>query len=138
VSHVVVLAAIGTGVLLVTGLCSALVNVRLFRSSEAGLAELRVRAFRHVHDLAVLTQNTERRGALVSRVTSDVDTTALFVQWGVIVLRLSVLQLVASTGVMLSLSWQITIVAWACFQPVAHLSWPAQRSVVLRYSGVRE
>jgi len=138
VRHVVVLAAIGTGVLLVAGLCSALVNVRLFRSSEAGLAELRVRAFRHVHDLAVLTQNTERRGALVSRVTSDVDTISLFVQWGGIMLLVSVLQIVVSTAVMLSLSWQLTIVVWACFLPVALLSRPAQRSVARRYTAVRE
>ena len=65
-----------------TALCAYLLNVRLFRTTESGLATLRVRAFRHVHDLSVLTQNAERRGSLVSRVTSDVDTISTFMQWG--------------------------------------------------------
>ena len=47
---------------------SYLTTVRLF-TSERGLATMRIKAFRHVHDLPVLTQSTERRGALVSRVT---------------------------------------------------------------------
>ena len=65
--------AAGIAVLVTAG-CAYLMNVRLFRASESGLATLRTIAFRHVHDLSVLTQNTERRGSLVSRVTSDVDT----------------------------------------------------------------
>ena len=85
-SRVSLLVGAAALVLVLAGLCSALVNVRLFRSTEAGLASLRVRAFCHVHDLSVLTQSTERRGALVSRVTSDVDTISLFVQWGGIML----------------------------------------------------
>src|SRR3712207_9440008 len=48
-------------------------NVRLFRTTETALAGLRARAFRHVHDLSVLHQQGQRRGSLVSRVTSDVD-----------------------------------------------------------------
>ncbi len=138
VRRVATLAAIGAGVLLVSALSSALVNVRLFRSSERGLASLRVRAFRHVHDLAVLTQNTERRGALVSRVTSDVDTISLFVQWGGIMLLVSVLQIGVSTIVMATLSWQLTIVVWVCFVPIALLSRPAQKRVSERYTAVRE
>ena len=50
------------------------------RRGRAG--DLAVKAFRHIHDLSMLTQNTERRGSLVSRVTSDVDTISMFVQFG--------------------------------------------------------
>ena len=42
----------------VTAVSAYFVNIRLFRSSENGLATLRLRAFRHIHDLAMLTQNT--------------------------------------------------------------------------------
>ena len=52
-----------------TALSAYAVNVRLYRASEAGLATLRLKAFRHIHDLSMLTQNTERRGSMVSRVT---------------------------------------------------------------------
>ena len=49
-----------------TACLAYVVNVRLFRASENGLATLRLKAFRHIHDLSMLTQNTERRGSLVS------------------------------------------------------------------------
>ena len=124
--------------LVVAGVCSALVNVRLFRSSEAGLARLRVAAFRHVHDLSALTQGTERRGSLVSRVTSDVDTISLFVQWGGIMLLVSVLQIAAATVLMAIWSWQLTLVVWACFVPLVIVLRPAQRRVGAAYAAVRQ
>lgn len=135
VAGLVIAAAIG---LLGAAVCSAFVNVRLFRSTEAGLASLRVRAFRHVHDLSVLTQNTERRGSLVSRVTSDVDTISLFVQWGGIQLLVSVLQIAVATVLMAAYSWQLTLLVWACFVPLFLALRPAQASVNAAYTRVRE
>ncbi|KSW21567.1 ABC transporter ATP-binding protein [Cellulomonas sp. B6] len=129
------LAAAG---LAVGAACSALVNVRLFRSSESGLLTLRTRAFRHVHDLSVLTQSTERRGSLVSRVTSDVDTISMFVQWGGIMLLVSVLQIVVATVLMAVYSWQLTLLVWACFVPLVLVLPRLQRGVNRRYSEVRE
>jgi ABC-type multidrug transport system fused ATPase/permease subunit len=129
------LAAVG---LAVGAACSALVNVRLFRSSESGLLTLRTRAFRHVHDLSVLTQSTERRGSLVSRVTSDVDTISMFVQWGGIMLLVSVLQIVVATVLMAVYSWQLTLLVWACFVPLVLVLPRLQRGVNRRYSEVRE
>ncbi|WP_024288562.1 ABC transporter ATP-binding protein [Cellulomonas sp. KRMCY2] len=129
------LAALG---LLISGACAALVNVRLFRSSEAGLAQLRVTAFRRVHDLSVLTQGTERRGSLVSRVTSDVDTISLFVQWGGIMLLVSVLQIGVATILMAVYSWQLTLVVWACFIPLILVLRPAQKKVSAAYGLVRQ
>ncbi|MFC0646603.1 ABC transporter ATP-binding protein [Cellulomonas phragmiteti] len=129
------IAAVG---LAVGAACSALVNVRLFRSSEAGLLTLRTRAFRHVHDLSVLTQNTERRGSLVSRVTSDVDTISMFVQWGGIMLLVSVLQILVATTLMAVYSWQLTLLVWACFVPLLVVLPRMQRGVNRRYAAVRE
>ena len=138
VSRVVTLAVLAVLALLVAAACSAVVNVRLFRSSEAGLARLRVTAFRHVHDLSALTQGSERRGSLVSRVTSDVDTISLFVQWGGIMLLVSVLQIVVATGLMLVYSWQLTLVVYACFVPLVLVLRPAQARVSAAYAVVRE
>ncbi|KZM34033.1 lipid A export ATP-binding/permease protein MsbA [Oerskovia enterophila] len=137
-SRVALLVGAAALVLVVAGLCSALVNVRLFRSTEAGLASLRVRAFRHVHDLSVLTQSTERRGALVSRVTSDVDTISLFVQWGGIMLLVSVLQIGAATLLMAFYSWQLTLLVWVCFVPLFLILRPAQGRVNGAYTALRE
>ena len=136
--RVVTLVVAAAFALIAAAVCSAFVNIRLFRSTEAGLATLRVRAFRHVHDLSVLTQGTERRGSLVSRVTSDVDTISLFVQWGGIMLLVSVLQITVATVLMAIYSWQLTLLVWACFIPLVVLLQPAQRRVNGRYTVVRE
>ena len=61
-------------------------HLRLARVSETALSRLRVRAFRHIHDLSMLHQASEQRGVLVARVTSDVDQISRFMQWGGIML----------------------------------------------------
>ena len=136
--RVALLASLATGALVLAALCAALVNVRLFRSAEAGLATLRTKAFRHVHDLSTLTQNTERRGALVSRVTNDVDTVSLFVQWGGIMLLVSALQIVVATGLMLVYSPILTAVVWVAFVPMFLVIRYGQRYVNRAYTLVRE
>lgn len=138
VQRVAVTATVVAVGLLVGGACTALVNVRLFRASEAGLLTLRTRAFRHVHDLSVLTQGTERRGSLVSRVTSDVDTISLFVQWGGIMLLVSVLQVTVATVLMGFYSWTLTLLVWACFVPLMLVLPRLQKRVNRRYTAVRE
>lgn len=121
----------------VTALSSYVLNVRLFRSSEAGLTTLRTTAFRHIHDLSMLTQNTERRGSLVSRVTSDVDTISMFVQWGGIMLLLSLIQLTLATVVMVAFSPVLAVVVWACFVPLFFLIRRFQTLVGKAYTQVR-
>jgi ABC-type multidrug transport system fused ATPase/permease subunit len=73
---------------------------------------------RHVHDLPVLTQDTERRGALVSRVTSDVDQVSLFLQFSGLLVIISTGQLLVATAIMAVYSWQLTLVVWLCFAPL--------------------
>jgi ATP-binding cassette, subfamily B, bacterial len=106
------------GGIVVTGLASYLTTVRLAQNAEGGLATLRIKAFRHVHDLPVLTQNTERRGALVSRVTSDVDSVSQFLQFGGFIFLVSIAQMLLATVVMFVYSWQLALVVLACFVPL--------------------
>src|SRR3954449_3564376 len=113
------LVLICVGVVLVTGLAVYRMNVRLFRTTETALAGLRVRAFRHVHDLSMLHQQAESRGSLVSRVTSDVDQMSVFMQWGGVLGVISVGQLVVVTVVMAVYSWQLTVLVLVCFVPLA-------------------
>ena len=72
-TQVRVAVSIAAVAVVVTGFAAYRMNVRLYRSTETGLAALRTRTFRHVHDLAVLTQSEQRRGGWVARVTTDVD-----------------------------------------------------------------
>src|SRR5689334_9510882 len=112
------MALMATVAMVVTGFSSYLMTVRLFTTAEKGLATLRIKAFRHVHDLPLLTQNTERRGALVSRVTSDVDQVSQFLVFGGVIGIVSIGQVLVATLIMLFYSWQLTIVVWVCFAPL--------------------
>lgn len=124
-------------VLIISSVCSGLANARLFTATETGLAQLRNRAFGHIHSLGVLTQNAERRGALTSRVTSDVDTISFFVQWGGMLLFLSVLQITAATVAMALYSWQLTLLVWAALVPMMLLAPRAQRALTSAYGSAR-
>ncbi|GAA1870545.1 ABC transporter ATP-binding protein [Myceligenerans crystallogenes] len=137
-SQVLALAGYATLALIVAGACASLVSIRMFKATEAGLVTLRTRAFRHVHDLSTLTQNTERRGALVSRVTNDVDTISMFMQFGGIMLVVSLLQIVVATGVMLWYSPILTAAVWLCFVPMFWFMRVGQRKVSAAYTQVRE
>ena len=70
----------------VTAGSTGIMHLRLAKVTETALSGLRVRAFRHIHDLSMLHQASEHRGVLVSRVTSDVDQVSRFMQWGGIML----------------------------------------------------
>jgi ATP-binding cassette subfamily B protein len=114
----VVMGLVAAVAVVMTSVASYLMTSRLFRVSEHGLATLRVKAFRHVHDLPLLTQSSERRGALVSRVTSDVDQVSQFLVFGGLLFVISVGQVLVATIVMLFYSWQLAIVVWVCFAPL--------------------
>ena len=118
VSFMGLMTVLAVVAVVVTGTASYFMTFRLFRSAERGLATLRIKAFRHVHDLPLLTQNTERRGALVSRVTSDVDQVSQFLIFGGVIAIVSVGQILVATVVMAIYSWQLTIVVWVCFLPL--------------------
>ncbi|MCO7218733.1 ABC transporter ATP-binding protein [Klenkia sp. PcliD-1-E] len=132
------LVAVCAVVVLVTAFAVYRMNVRLFRTTETALANLRVRAFRHVHDLSVLHQQGERRGNLVSRVTSDVDQLSVFMQWGGVLGLVSIGQLVVATAVMFFYSWQLTLLVLVCFVPLVYaVKWFAKRLAEV-YGTVRE
>ena len=133
-----VVATIAAVAVLVTALASYKMTYRLFTSAERGLATLRIKAFRHVHDLPLLTQNTERRGALVSRVTSDVDQVSQFLIFGGIISVVSVGQVAIATVVMAIYSWQLTIVVWVCFLPLFLSLRYFQRRLSAAYGVVRQ
>jgi ATP-binding cassette, subfamily B, bacterial len=126
------LALVGTAV------SGYFMHYRLARATETALAALRVRAFRHIHDLSILHQSAERRGALVSRVTSDVDQISQFMQWGGLIFIVSIGQLLVTTAVMTYYSWQLTLVVIFCIAPLAVVLRLIQRRLSVAYDVVRE
>jgi ABC-type multidrug transport system fused ATPase/permease subunit len=137
VSFTVLMGVVAAAAIAVTSLASYFMTSRLFTTSERGLATLRIKAFRHVHDLPLLTQNTERRGALVSRVTSDVDQVSQFLVFGGLFFIISAGQVLIATIVMVIYSWQLAIVVWVAFAPLFLSLRYFQRKLSAAYGVVR-
>lgn len=133
----ITMLVVATAALVLTGVASYFMTARLYRTAERGLATLRVKAFRHVHDLPLLTQNSERRGALVSRVTSDVDQVSQFLIFGGIIAIISIGQIAIATVVMVVYSWQLALVVWICFAPLFLSLRFFQRKLSAAYGVVR-
>jgi ATP-binding cassette, subfamily B, bacterial len=115
-----------------------LMTRRLFTVSETALAGLRTRTFRHIHDLSMLHQQAERRGSLVSRVTSDVDQISQFLAFGGVPLLLALGQLVVSTVVMVVYSWQLALVVLLAFGPSVAVIRFFQKRLAAAFRAVRE
>ncbi|MCI9890035.1 ABC transporter ATP-binding protein [Micrococcales bacterium 31B] len=116
--YIVQATIIAVAVLAATTAAQITTNRRLFRSADTGLAQLRIAAFKRVHELSLLTQNTEQRGSLVSRVTADVDQVANFISMGGLSMMVALLQVFIATLIMLWYSWPLAIVMWCIFLPM--------------------
>jgi len=106
---------IGMGLIavLITAAATGWMHLRLARVSETALSGLRIRAFRHIHDLSMLHQASEQRGVLVARVTSDVDQISRFMQWAGLMLIVNGGQAILALAVMLVLSVPLGLVVIA-------------------------
>jgi len=123
---------------LVTAVASGGMNWRLTAVVESALSDLRVKAFRHIHDLSMLHQQSQQRGVLVSRVTTDIDEISRFMQWAGLNLITSLGQLTVATVVMLAYSWQLALVVLGLFFPFAAFGRVVQRRLTVAYAIVRE
>ena len=134
----VVVACCGVGALII-GLygVSRLTFLRLVRAAEASLMGLRVRAFDHIHRLSMAEHVENRRGALVARVTSDIETMAQFTEWGAVAWIVDTILILATLAVMTAYSWQLTLVAVAVFVPLLPILRSLQRRQLAAYDAVR-
>ena len=94
---------------------------RLGRRSEEALYGLRVRLFEHIHRLSIADHSEERKGALVARVTSDVETLAQFFQWGGLAWLLDGTLMLLVAGVMLAYDWVLAVVAFIVAAPLGYV-----------------
>ncbi len=134
---VATVVTITVAVLCVTTTCSYLMMRRLFTVSETALATVRARTFRHIHDLSMLHQQAERRGALTSRVTSDIDQITQFIQWGGVILLVNAGQILVTTVVMFVYSWPLALVVFAAFVPLTMVIRRYQKRLAAAYGEVR-
>lgn len=135
---ITLIGAVTLAVLAFSTFSGYLMMRRLFRVSETALAAVRVKVFRHIHDLPLPRLQSEQRGALVSRATTDVDQITSFLQWNGVVLIICIGQTIVTTTVMFLYSWQLTLVVLAVFAPVVWLVRTCMRRLAEAYGAVRE
>jgi ATP-binding cassette, subfamily B, bacterial len=104
---VVTAGAVAVLALLVAMLANRFAQLRLVEAAARGLAELRVATFRHVHDLSVLHVQSERRGTLVARVTSDIEAITEFMEWGGVGMLVGTAQVSLVVVVMVAYDWRL-------------------------------
>jgi putative ABC transport system ATP-binding protein len=110
---------------------------RLGRRSEEALYGLRVRLFEHIHRLSIADHSEERKGALVARVTSDVETLAQFFQWGGLAWLLDGTLMLIVGAVMLSYDWVLAVVAFVVAAPLGLVLQRVQRHLIRAYDDAR-
>ena len=118
---VTVAVALTALALVATSFAGYAMTYRLARASETALSAVRVRAFRRIHDLSILHQAAEHRGALVARVTSDIDQISRFIQWGGVILIVRGGQALLALAAMALYSWQLTLVVLLIVGPMVPL-----------------
>lgn len=111
--------------------------LRLVRSAEASLLGLRVRTFRHIQQLSLADHVEQRRGALVARVTSDIETLAQFTEWGAVAWIVDTVLIITTIGVMFIYSPPLTAVVVAVFLPLLPALGYLQRRQLAAYDELR-
>ncbi len=86
-----------------------LADFRMVSTAARGLSDLRVTTFAHLHRMSALHVQSERRGALVARVTSDVFRIQDFLEWGGVGLLIGASQVVIVIAAMLFYRWQLAL-----------------------------
>ncbi len=111
--------------------------LRLVKSSSIGLSDLRIMTFDHLLRQSVLHVQAERRGNLVSRVTSDVTTLQDFMEWGGVSLVVASSQVLLATSVMFFYQWRLALICLVgVFLYLFLMQW-FQRILRKNYDGVR-
>lgn len=135
VARLAVFAAIAV---VIAGIAFRQASYRLSVRSERALFDLRERLISHIHRLSLADHSEERRGGLVARVTSDIETLAQFFQWGGMSwMRNSALMLIVSI-VMLAYDPLLACVAFAVALPLALVLRAVQSKLVVAHGEARE
>jgi ATP-binding cassette subfamily B protein len=134
---VVRLCLIGLVVLVVTALSMRWAQLRLGIRSETGLAGLRGRVFAHLQELSLEEHAAQRRGALVARVSSDIETISQFFSWSGIAWLVNISLMAVAVVAMSIYNWRLTAVTLVVSFPVAITMHWLQGRLVAAYSSVR-
>jgi putative ABC transport system ATP-binding protein len=138
IAGVVRLAGIALAALLMGVIVGRASLLRLVKSSSTGLSDLRTKTFGHIMRQTVLHVQSERRGNLLSRVTSDITTLQEFMEWGGVGMIIASSQVLLATGVMMFYEWRLALIALVgVFIYLVMMRW-FQRILARNYDAVRK
>ncbi len=118
-------------------LLSRITYVRLVTTAEKILSNLRVKTFSHIHRLPMADHESTRRGELTSRVTSDIETIARFLQYGAVAWIIDSVVIIGTLVVMSFYAWQLAVITVIAALPVLPLFRLMQRRQLKAYTVVR-
>ena len=130
-------AAVGIVAQLIAAVSQRTAIVRLGTRSEQALNDLRTRLINHIHKISLADHNEERRGALVARTTSDIETLAEFFRWGGLAWLINGTLMVIVAGVMLAYNWLLALIAIGFAIPLFVVLQAVQRHLVKAYETAR-
>ena len=119
-------------------MCQRAAIIRLGVRSERALNDLRTRLIEHVHRISLADHNEERRGSLVARVTSDIETLAQFFRWGGLAWLINGTLMIIVAAVMLAVNWLLAIIAIGIAVPLALVLRIVQAHLVRAYDRARQ
>ena len=107
-------------------------------AGEGFLRDLRLSVFDRLQAQSLAFYDRTHAGVLVSRMTSDIESMAELVQWGLLQFLAALLLLVLATGLLVALSWQLTLVAFLVLPVIMVASVKFHRDSNRAYLEVRE
>jgi ATP-binding cassette subfamily B protein len=134
---IVRMSSIAAVAVIISGIALRQAALRLGVRSERALHDLRVRLIRHIHQLSLADHNDERRGGLVARVTSDIETLAQFFQWGGLAWLLDGTLMLIVAAVMLAVNWQLALVVFVVSFPLIFVLRAVQSRLLVAYDAAR-
>jgi ATP-binding cassette, subfamily B, bacterial len=130
--------ALYLGITVVSYVGSRQQYVYVNRAGEGFLRLLRIRLFGHLQRQPLAFYDRNQAGVLVSRMTADIESMSELVQWGLLQFVSATILISLSLGVLLVLSWQLTLVALLVLPIILVASVKFQRDSNAAYLTVRE
>lgn len=129
--------AIGTVVMIGLAVLAKLTFMRLMVTAENVIHGLRTRLFAHVHDLSLAHHNESKKGVLVARVTSDIETLSQFASWGAISWVVNSTIIVVALSAIALYSWQLAVLSLLVLVPIIPILKAVQKRQLDAYDSLR-
>src|SRR5208337_3290760 len=112
--HIALLAGIAAVLIAVIGAISGYIDSYFTESAGQYVAhDLRVRTFHHLQRLSLGYYNTHQIGALLSTITTDIQTIQAFASSSTLDILVDTLTIVSMLALMFWLNWDFTLIALA-------------------------